>query len=77
MSLVKVRLRQQSDGVAVPFTEWPLDDLESVLSVLRYWGGVYVTGGRLDGTIDALSGQIVLQDGKAYFEVIVCDDDDD
>jgi hypothetical protein len=72
---VEVRIRDQEDIRSVKFTEWVLDDLETVFSQLRIWGGVYAGGRGEDASYD-LSGQFVVNDTGAYFEIIVGHGDD-
>ena len=62
---VEVRIRTVFDARPVHLTDWFIHDLDTLLSELKAWG-VYNEEGS-----DELSGQFVVGDGGAYFELIV------
>jgi hypothetical protein len=66
MSTIPVRIRHEDDLKAVPLTEWPIDDLTSLIHTLREWGLIR-NGMPYD---EATFGQIVVTDSGAYFEIV-------
>ena len=64
---VPVRFRTPDSAKPAPFTEWPIGDLEGLVRRLRSWGVYDQETGETDFTF---SGQFVLEDGDAYFEII-------
>ena len=70
MGTVPVRIRHIDDAKAVPFTEWPLNDLGSVIREVKAWG-LSDADGSVD--LDDMFGQFVVTGTEAYFEVIIGD----
>lgn len=72
-ALIAVRIRMESEARAVPLCTWPATDLDSLINTITRWGL------RVDDNDDAsglASGSFVFQDGEAYFEVMVGDEDE-
>lgn len=70
MGEVEVRIRNEDDLKSVHLTSWMLVDIETLFRELRSWN-VMVDG----EPRDQITGQVVLEDGRAFFEIIVQEDD--
>ena len=70
---VEVRIRADHEPKSRVLTEWPLDDLGSVISHIESWGLVDPNGDTRDG---CLVGQFVVNDFGAYFEVVIVTEDE-
>lgn len=73
VALIEVRIRMESEARAVPLCTWPSTELDSLINTINRWGL------RVDGNDDASGlacGSFVFQDGEAYFEVMVSDEDE-
>lgn len=67
VGVVEVRVRRAEDGEGLPFTTWPLDDLDRLISLFNRWG---------NPTEGSAAGQFTYEDGRWFFELIVDTDDD-
>jgi len=70
MGEVEVRIRNEDDLKSVHLTSWMLVDIEALFRELRSWS--VMVNGELR---DQITGQVVLEDGRAFFEIIVHEDD--
>jgi hypothetical protein len=70
IGIISVRIRSNDDGGAAPLTTWPIADLDRLLRELKRWG--FSTS---DGEYDDVTGQIVVADGQAYFEIVIDTED--
>ena len=69
---VEVRIRADFQPKSVRFTDWPIEDLAAVIRHIESWGLIADGDER-----SALTGQFVLADGEAYFEIVVIAEDDE
>lgn len=67
VGVVDVRVRKAEDGDSLPFTTWPIDDLDRLVALFNRWGNP------VEGSA---SGQFSYEDGSWFFELIVDTDDD-
>lgn len=65
--MITVKLRHTDSGVAMAL--YQVDDVDKVIPMLRRWG--VECGGNVYGNDEELTGQFVLTDNEAYFEVVV------
>lgn len=72
MSEVQVRVRHADDAKSVPFTSWPLGEMESLVERVLYEGGIYFDGNYQTN----ITTQLVLEDGRVFYELILGVDDD-
>lgn len=63
---VEIRIRHENDTTAVPLCTVPFDQIATVIPTLREWG-IFMG---VDTYVDA-TGQFVVDEGSAYFEVVV------
>lgn len=66
--MIDIRFRHVNDATAVHLMDWPADRLDEVIPMLNTWGGVRTDDGQHSG--EDLTGAIVIQDQKAFFEVM-------
>jgi len=73
--MVEVRVRTEDDGKAVRLGEVPLDakSLDQIVRLIGMWG-IRACGD--DYGHGDTSGQFVYEDGAAFFEVVLCKDEE-
>ena len=72
MANLEVRIRHEDEPDSIPLTEIPFgpEAIDSVVSTVKAWGLTY----RGDGEAgDRIYGQFAVQDGRAFFEIVVPD----
>ena len=63
-----VRIRHSGFSTSEHLTDWPINDLTGLIRSIREWG--VLTDGDYADTED-LFGQFVIDEGAAYFEIVV------
>lgn len=71
MKNVEVRIRHMNDGASESVLG-TTDNVDGVIPLLKRWGLLY---GDVGDCYDFSAQFIVTEDGQAYFEVIIGDDD--
>lgn len=69
--MIEVRIRQEADMWvdSIHIGEWPSDKLDDILRDIGRWG---IVGEHDDvANTDRLSGQFVVWQGEAWFEVVI------
>lgn len=75
--MIEVRIRNAEDAEAtIRLCTWPADNLDTLLPTLRSWGVLNANGVRHSGTDADITGQFVVDNESAYFEVVIHDKDD-
>lgn len=68
--MIEVRIRHVEDAKAVRLCDWDPTDLESVVQMLADHG-VRTGDGEQFAALDSFSTEIVVEDGAAFFEVVL------
>lgn len=71
--MINVRIRHVNDAKPVHLMTWPAEHIDRVLPTLAGWG---LRDGDTGGLYSDLTGQIVVEDGEAFFEVLYGEEDD-
>lgn len=67
--MIEVRIRHEDEDESVRLMDWPATDLDRVLDTLGSWSVIHDISEA--HSAELLSGQIVVQDGAAFFEVVI------
>lgn len=67
--MTEVRIRYEEDPEALPLGDVPFFDLDQVVHFLSKWGVNYEYDS--DFAYGNITGEFVISDGKAYFEVML------
>lgn len=71
--MIEVRIRYDYESEAVHLCDWAADGLHRLLSSIGKWG---IFGEAGEHNTSDLTGQIVLGETDAYFEIIVVTEND-
>jgi hypothetical protein len=71
--MIEVRIRHVDQSSAVRLMDWPATDLDGAMRVVSDWE-VRFEDGTEYGQPGSFTGQIVAEEGRAYFEILVNDD---
>ncbi|WP_410633323.1 hypothetical protein [Amycolatopsis sp. cmx-4-83] len=71
--MIEVRIRHTDQSNAVRLMDWPANDLESAMRAVSDWS-VRFEDGTEYGQPESFTGQLVAEEGRAYFEILVNDD---
>lgn len=66
--MIEVRIRHDFEADSVHLCDWPAVDVDRIIPTLGPWG-IHTDAG--DYQTDDLSGQVMVADGRAFFEVII------
>jgi hypothetical protein len=71
--MIEVRIRHVDQASAVRLMDWPATDLDGAIRVVSEWGVHFEDGTEYDQPA-SFTGQLVCEEGRAYFEILVNDD---
>lgn len=69
--MIEVRLRHVDQAESVPLMTWDPTDLDGALKLVATWGLRYAEDGGEYGQPGQFSGQLVVDGGRAFFEILV------
>lgn len=72
--MIEVRIRHIDQSDAVRLMDWPADDLDGALRLVTTWGVRFEEDGTEYVQRGSFSGEIVIGEGHAFFEILVNDE---
>lgn len=70
--MIEVRIRHADQSDAVRLMDWPADDLDGALRLVSDWGVRFEDGTEYN-QLGSFEGQLVVEAGRGYFEILVND----
>jgi len=72
---IEIRIRHSSEGEPRHLMHWPADRLDEVIPMISGWGLVFPDLGTIHDSAADYSGQFVVTNTHAFFEVVVVEPD--
>ncbi len=71
--MIEVRIRHIDQGESVRLMDWPAEDLDGALRLVTTWGVRFEEDSTEYAQRGSFSGEIVVDEGRAFFEILVND----
>ena len=73
--MIEVRIRHEDHADSIHLMDWDPANLDQVIPLIKAWGLRFADEGYEYGRDGDLTGEFVVADGRAAFEVLVSNED--